>query len=123
MRRRVRILPFNVIIPPEKRDSRLKDRLLQELPGILNWALQGCLQWQQLGSLAFPSNALEQAAEYIKGQDVIGGFIEEECLISADYREAAQRVWRAYQDWCAKTGNRSSVRGRNGFYQELKSRD
>lgn len=39
--RRVMIIPFNKIIPPEKQDKELAYKLSQEKSGILNWILEG----------------------------------------------------------------------------------
>lgn len=41
--RRVKLIPFDVTIPEEERDPRLVEKLREEYPGILNWAVQGCL--------------------------------------------------------------------------------
>jgi putative DNA primase/helicase len=43
---RVRKIPFAVQIPKAERDKRLDERLRAELPGILAWAVRGCLEWQ-----------------------------------------------------------------------------
>ena len=47
IRRRVNLIPFTVTIPPEERDRQLGDKLKAEWPGILQWMIDGCLQWQQ----------------------------------------------------------------------------
>lgn len=47
--RRVKLIPFEVTIPPDKIDKQLQTKLSAELPGILAWAVQGCLNWQQHG--------------------------------------------------------------------------
>lgn len=47
MRRRFHLIPFTVTIPAEQRDITLGDRLKEEWPGILSWAIDGCLDWQQ----------------------------------------------------------------------------
>ena len=45
---RVRVIPFDVVIPPAEQDKKLPAKLRLELSGILNWALEGCLEWQKL---------------------------------------------------------------------------
>ena len=52
--RRIRLVPFDVVIPPQDRDSDLPDKLKAELPGILAWAVRGCLEWQEQGLAAPP---------------------------------------------------------------------
>ena len=47
--RRIRMVPFNVTVKPEDRNPNLEAELLEELPGILNWAIEGCLDWQKIG--------------------------------------------------------------------------
>ncbi len=45
--RRVRLIPFEVMIPTGQQDKSLGEKLLTELPGILNWLIAGCLAWQR----------------------------------------------------------------------------
>jgi putative DNA primase/helicase len=47
--RRVRLVPFTVTIPAERRDPHLLDRLRGEAPGILASLVRGCLEWQRSG--------------------------------------------------------------------------
>jgi putative DNA primase/helicase len=44
MWRRMCLIPFEVQIPDHEQDRQLAATLLTELPGILNWALIGCLE-------------------------------------------------------------------------------
>jgi len=39
--RRIKMIPFNVTIPPEQRDKNLTEKLIAENAGILNWLIQG----------------------------------------------------------------------------------
>lgn len=47
IRRRFHLVPFTVTIPVEERDGTLGERLKAELPGIMAWAISGCLEWQE----------------------------------------------------------------------------
>jgi putative DNA primase/helicase len=42
--RRIYLIPFEVTIPDKEKDPDFPDKLREELPGILNWAIEGCLQ-------------------------------------------------------------------------------
>ncbi len=47
IRRRLNLIPFVVRIPPKERDPRAWPRNLKaEWGGILQWAIDGCLDWQ-----------------------------------------------------------------------------
>jgi putative DNA primase/helicase len=56
--RRIRVIEFPITIPPEQQDKGLADRLISELPGILQWVMQGCLEWRQIG-LDPPASVLQ----------------------------------------------------------------
>ncbi len=45
--RRIKTVPFDVTIPKGERDPALLAKLRDELPGILRWAVEGCLLWQR----------------------------------------------------------------------------
>jgi putative DNA primase/helicase len=62
-RRRFNLIPFTVTIPDDERDKELFEKLKAEYPGILNWALQGCLEWQKIG-LAPPQIVREASEAY-----------------------------------------------------------
>jgi putative DNA primase/helicase len=59
-RRRFHLIPFTVTIPEPDRDINLAEKLKPEWPGIFNWALQGCLEWQKTGSIRRRSCATPQ---------------------------------------------------------------
>ena len=72
--RRLRIIPFDVKIPAEKVDRRLKYKLRAEYPGILRWAVEGCRLWQREG-LAMPQAVEDALAEYKSEMDVLAAFL------------------------------------------------
>ena len=70
MRRRMLLVPFTVQIPPEERDPELPAKLRAEWPAILRWAVDGCLEWQQIG-LAPPKTVTDATDEYFDDQDIV----------------------------------------------------
>ena len=54
------MIPFTVTIDDARKDPTLPERLKAELPGILRWALEGCVEWQAHG-LQEPPEVIDQA--------------------------------------------------------------
>ena len=101
--RRIRLIPFAVTIPPEEKDGKLPDKLRAEYPGILAWAVQGCLEWQRQG-LNPPPEVLAATEEYKSEMDLIGKWIEE-CCITAPYATAkASALYGNYKRWVEDNG-------------------
>jgi putative DNA primase/helicase len=78
IRRRFNLIPFTQTIPPAERDLRLAEKLKDEWPGYLAWAIEGCLEWQRIG-LAPPAAVVEATEDYLTEEDAIGRFIAERC--------------------------------------------
>ena len=103
---RVRLIPFKVTIPPRERDKDLPDKLKEEWPGIFNWAVQGCLAWQQHG-LEEPPEVWQATAEYRDEMDVLGAFIGEQCVNDDGTRVTATLLYDSYTKWTTANGERS----------------
>ena len=100
---RIKLVPFTVTIPEDERDTTLPEKLEHELPGLLNWALQGCRVWQQEG-LGTPDEVRQATAGYQSEMDVLGQFIEDCCLVGPNYRTKASDLYEAYKRWCDQQG-------------------
>src|SRR5262245_4817122 len=68
---RVVPIPFTVRITDEEVDPGLFQKLRRELPGILAWAVQGCLEWQEMGGLNPPDAVLRAKTDYRTEMDVL----------------------------------------------------
>ncbi len=106
MWRRVVLVEFNESIPEEERDPDLLDKLKREASGILNWAIEGCLNWQKNG-LVIPQSVKEDVSEYKNYEDTIGRFLDD-CTESApiEHRVYVKDLYPLYQAWCQETGNK-----------------
>ena len=104
--RRIRLIPFDVVIQPARRDKDLRAKLTAELSGILGWALDGCLAWQRDG-LGTPAIVQEATDEYRVDSDVLGAFLEECCERAPHYRENATMLYDAYRTWTDRNGVRA----------------
>lgn len=101
--RRIKMIPFEVTIPEDERDPHLPEKLKAELPGILAWAVKGCLEWQQMG-LGEPVEVSAATDEYREEQDVLALFIEDVCDVHPAATESAQTLYKEYSEWCQEQG-------------------
>ena len=103
---RIRLVPFTVQIPKPERDKTLDEQLQKELPGILAWAVKGCLEWQHLDELGEPEAVSTATANYRSDMDIIARFLEECCITDKPdiAKVKASALARAYQAWCKRTG-------------------
>lgn len=104
--RRIRLVPFTVTIPEAERDPRLTQKLAGELPGILAWAVRGCLAWREHG-LSMPPEVLAATASYREEMDRFGGFFDEVCVVEDGADVTAKDLYEAYQRWSEANGERA----------------
>jgi putative DNA primase/helicase len=101
--RRIRTIPWVVTIPADQRDPTLRQKLVAELPGILAWAVRGCLDWQRDG-LGEPIEVTQATAEYREESDPIGEFFALRCVFDANAKTARRVLRLAYEGFCAENG-------------------
>ena len=88
-----------------REDHGLTDRLLPELPGILNWAITGWQRLQSRGYLVQPKSAAETVEALENLASPINAFIRAECetgpteSVDTDALFDAWRAWRHDQGW------------------------
>lgn len=104
--RRLHLVPFTVSIPEPEQDRRLLEKLRGELPGILRWALVGCLEWQRVG-LDPPLLITQAVDEYRQESDTLGRFIEERCQPSPNAQIKSSALFTQYREYCQQLGERS----------------
>lgn len=102
--RRIRLIPFNMKFEGEIEDKNLKEKLQGELPGILNWSLQGCVEWQKHG-LGIPSEVRDATEEYRNEMDIIGGFLSDCCVISPTAKVLYSKFYDEYTNWSLREGD------------------
>lgn len=106
--RRIKMIPFNVTIPPEQRDKNLTEKLLAENSGILNWLLQGYVYWKKEGLGDEPPAIKNANEDYRLDMDVVGTFIND-CIdldASHTWRLHTTLLYNTYIKWCSKNNER-----------------
>jgi DNA polymerase-1 len=115
---RVKLIPFDVRFyaegedaPPgaPRQDPTLSQKLQSELPGILAWAVRGCLAWQRYG-LGEPEAVRAATRAYRTEQDVIGGFLDEVCVRDEQAFTPSDALYAAYTAWFEGSGEPKSTK-------------
>ena len=87
-----------------REDIRLIDKLLAELPGILNWAIEGWRKLQQQGRFIQPDSATEALRELEDMASPIGAFLRECCVLGSQYEVETTCLYQAWRVWCSRHG-------------------
>lgn len=119
IRRRLHMIPFTVTIPPEDRDRDLEEKLKAEWPGILQWMIEGCLDWQEQG-LAPPVAVLDATAEYLGDEDSFATWLEESCERQSQAHELSKDLYASWKRWADAAGEIAGTA--KAFSQAMKTR-
>ena len=103
IRRRLHLIPFNVTISEDKRDLMLGEKLKAEWGGILQWAIDGCLEWQRFG-LAPPAAVRTATDAYLAAEDAFANWLEECCEQSSNAQTELRDLYASWSKWCERTG-------------------
>lgn len=101
-RRRFHIIPFTN--KPKKPDKKLPEELKPEYPGILHWAIEGCLDWQSHG-LIVPEVVREETEAYFETQDTFSQWLVE--CTEQKYEttgEPSSRLYGSWKDYAQRQG-------------------
>lgn len=97
---RIRLVPCIVRIRGSAlEDKTMQRRLFAELPGVLAWAIEGCLRWQRDG-LGTPPKVSDATRAYREAQDTYTLFIESRCLRDAGAVTPFSTLRAAYAEFC-----------------------
>jgi putative DNA primase/helicase len=123
--RRIRLIPFAVTFhdpgdgDPVK-DPDMEEKLTAELPGIMAWAVRGCLDWQRNG-LGMPEAVKAATAGYQAEMDVLASWIADCCVVTKRAEAKAADLYASYVHWCEQSGERPETQRQWGM--RLKERE
>jgi len=102
--RRLKLVPWDFVVPKEERDEELGAKLAVELDAILAWLVRGYLDWHAHG-LDDPEPVTKATSEYRSESDAIGRFIRERCLTgNKRYHVKSSDLFAAWSKWCDEEG-------------------
>ncbi len=101
MRRRLHLLAMTYKPPAPDRD--LQAALLAEAPGILAWAIEGCMAWQREG-LGICEAMATATADYFAEQDLMAQWLAERCEPVRNSEVPSSALFRDWQTWATGHG-------------------
>lgn len=103
-----------------KEDHGLTPVLLQELPGILNWAIQGWRNMRERGFFKPPASSMAVIREIEDLSSPIGAFIRQRCEIGNGRTVSMDGLYLEWGDWCNDQG-RDHIGTKQSFGRDLRS--
>lgn len=117
--RRLRLVPWEVVVPAAERDHDLGDRLQLEADAILAWLVAGHRDWQNRG-LDDPDAVKAATDAYRAESDAVRRFIDERCMTGTHFTVRSSQLFQAWQQWCSAQGEESGTA--KAFTTDLQNR-
>ena len=123
---RLKLVPFDVRVNEEQKDKQLPDKLRTELPGILAWAVRGCLAWKEQG-LGDPPEVSSAGLLWREHDDPLKEFIDDCCRRDDPENDVVGLFVRATDlsagyEWWAKQNRERYPLGREAFTERLQAK-
>ena len=100
-----------------REDHDLLEKLIAELPGILNWALGGWFRLNKHKRFTVPSSSESALTELEELGSPVATFAGEWCEFSSSYQVEIKTVYSTWKQWCLSEGRNipgsASMFGRN----------
>ena len=103
-----------------KEDHALTDRIIRELPGILNWSLEGWDRLKRRGYFVQPVSSAAAQRDFEDLGSPIGAFLRDRCEISTTASCPCDGLYNAWTDWC-RDQNITHVGSVQTFGRDLRS--
>jgi len=105
--RRIRVVPFNVVIPQDQWDVQLGERLALHADAVLSWVVAGHFDYEDNGGMREPSSVLRATGSYQADSDAVARFVAEACMTSDSASSSSRDLFSAWQRWAVSEGAES----------------
>jgi putative DNA primase/helicase len=119
--RRFLIIPFDVIIPESIQDKTLANKIIaKELPGVLNWVLEGMKRLTKNKDFTFSEIVSNQIRTYKNESDTAWLFLEEIGYIpDTSNFKPLRELYSQYKSFCSENNYRAY--SNRSFMKQLRS--
>ena len=102
--RRVRVIPFDVVVPEQERDPELPERLTLAADAVLTWAVSGWFDYEDQGGMGEPDAVQRATSGYQADSDPVLRFTRDHCLTGAGLSAFARDLFLAWTRWAEADG-------------------
>lgn len=103
IKRRLHLIPFTTVIPASEKDPMLPAKLKAEAAGILQWMIEGCLEWENEG-LKPPAIVKESTEQYLGDEDSLQQWIDDCCDLNRAGFTTSKALFYSWSKWCELSG-------------------
>jgi putative DNA primase/helicase len=104
---RLRLVPWDVVIPAEERDLGLADKLAAELDAVLAFLVAGYQAWR-ISGLDDPAEVMAATEAYRAESDALSRFIEQRCMAGHGTCGSSE-LFAAWSKWCSEEGEEAGT--------------
>ena len=101
-----------------KENMKLTSELMEELPGILLWAIEGLKRLRTRGHFVQPRTTADAVREMEDLASPVLAFVRECCIVEAGERTWVDALYSAWKSWCERDG-RTIVTSKQTFGRDL----
>lgn len=102
--RRMRVVPFDVVIPEAERDVHLAERLQLEADAILTWAVAGYRDYVERDGLDEPTAVRVATDHYQRDSDAVARFLEDCCIRNPHMWTTTADAFERWSKWAIDDG-------------------
>lgn len=102
--RRIRVIPFDVVVSDAQRDQTLPERLELSADAILTWAVEGWYAYEDLGGMNEPDSVRQATDNYQTESDAVKRFIQAECITGPYVHVRTRDLYNAWTFWATAEG-------------------
>ncbi|XTR52893.1 DNA primase family protein [Pseudarthrobacter sp. So.54] len=102
--RRIRVIPFDVVVSEAQRDQELPERLELSADAILTWAVEGWFDYEDQGGMNEPESVRQATDNYQTESDALKRFIHSECVTGPHVHVTTRELYGAWTSWAAADG-------------------
>lgn len=117
IRRRTRLIPFDLELKESEKDPDLPDKLRKEYPGILAWLIRGSIKWYAKRLPATPSKVKVATNTYFGDSDIVKMWLEDCCVLDPDTFVRADPLYQSWRYYLKQQGELAG--SKQGFHDLL----